>query len=131
MAVAIGLVGGVMQAIGASKQAKASEKAEKARQRMMQLEAMRKRREMIREATVARAQATSNATAQGAGEGSGLQGGIAQITSRQNRNVQASNQDEALGNKVFSANRDYAKAGSLIAFGGGISSLGNALGSFG
>lgn len=115
-----------MQAIGAAKQAKASEKAEKARQRMMQLEATRKRREMIREATVARAQAISSATAQGAGEGSALKGGIAQITSRQNRNVLASNQDEDLGNKVFQANRQYAKAGGLIAFGGGISSLGSA-----
>lgn len=126
MAAALGLVGGIVQAIGAMKQAKASEKAEKARQRMMQLEAMRKRREMVREATVARATATSNATAQGAGEGSALKGGIAQITSRQNRNVLASTQDEELGNKVFSANRQYAKAGGLIALGGGISSLGNA-----
>ena len=126
MAAALGLVGGIVQAIGAMKQAKASEKAEKARQRMMQLEAMRKRREMVREATVARATATSNATAQGAGEGSALKGGIAQITSRQNRNVLASTQDEELGNKVFSANRQYAKAGGLIALGGGISSLGDA-----
>ena len=128
MAIALGLVGGVMQAIGAAKQAKASEKAEKARQRMMQLEAMRKRREMIREATVARAQATSNATAQGAGEGSGLKGGIAQITSRTNAGILASNQDETLGNKVFAANRAYAKAGGLIALGGGISALGSAFG---
>ena len=126
MAAAIGLVGGVIQAVGAMKQAKASEKAEKARQRMMQLEAMRKRRELIREGVVARATATSNASAQGAGEGTALQGGIAQITNQQNRNVNASFQDESLGNKVFSANRAYAKAGGMIALGGGISSLASA-----
>lgn len=126
MAMAIGLVGGVLQAVGAMKQAKASEKAEKARQRMMQLEAMRKRRELVREGVVARATATSNASAQGAAEGSALQGGIAQITTQQNRNTTASFQDEQLGNKVFAANRQYAKAGGMIALGGGISALGSA-----
>lgn len=129
MALALGMVGGVMQAIGSMKQAKASAKAEKARQRMMQLEAMRKRRELVRESVIARAQATSNATAQGAAEGSGLQGGLAQITGQQNRNLQASYQDEKLGNKVFAANKAYAKAGGLIALGDGISSLGSAFGS--
>lgn len=126
MAIALGAVGGIVQAIGAMKQAKASAKAEKARQRMMQLEALRKRRELVRESVVARATATSNASAQGAGEGTGLKGGIAQITSQQNRNILASHQDEALGNKVFAANKAYAKAGGLIALGGGISSLGSA-----
>lgn len=126
MGMALGLVGGVMSAIGSMKQAKASAKAEKARQRMMQLEAMRKRRELVREGVVARAQATSNATAQGAGEGSAIQGGIAQITNQQGRNVLASYQDETLGNKVFQANRAYAKAGGMIALGQGISSLGSA-----
>lgn len=126
MGIALGLVGGIVQAVGAMKQAKASAKAESARQRMMQLEAMRKRREMVREGVIARAQATSAAVAQGAGEGSALKGGVAQITGQQNRNVSASNQDEELGNKVFSANKAYAKAGGLIALGGGISSLGNA-----
>lgn len=127
MAIAVGLVGGVMQAIGAAKQAKASAKAEKARERMMQLEAMRKRREIVREGMVAKATATSNATAQGAGEGSGIKGGVAQVTNQVTRGVLASRQDEALGSEVFKQNRAYAKAGALIAFGGGISSLGNAL----
>ena len=122
----LAIVGGVISAIGASKQAKASAKAESLRERMMQLEAMRKRRELVREGVVARAQATSNATAQGAGEGSGLKGGIAQITAQQNRNTLASTQDEELGHGVFSANRKYAKAGGMISFGQGISQLGSA-----
>ena len=80
MAMGLAVIGGVVQAIGSMKQAKASKMAENARQRMMQLEASRKRREVIRESMVARATATSNATSQGAGEGTGLRGGIAQVT---------------------------------------------------
>lgn len=128
MAMGLSVIGGVISAVGAMKQAKASAKAEKLRSRMMQLEAMRKRRELIREGVVARAQATSNATAQGAGEGSALQGGIAQITNQQNRNVLASRQDEELGKGVFKANAAYAKAGGMISIGQGISSLGSAFG---
>lgn len=126
MAMGLSVVGGVISAMGAMKQAKASAKAEKLRERMMSLEAMRKRRELVREGVVARAQATSNAVSQGAGEGSALQGGIAQITNQQNRNVLASNQDEKLGHGVFKANRQYAAAGGMIAIGQGISSLGSA-----
>ena len=128
MAMGLSVIGGVVSAIGSMKQAKASAKAEKLRERMMSLEAIRKRREIVREGVVARAQATSNAVAQGAGEGSGLQGGIAQITGRQNRNIVASTQDEELGHGVFKANRQYAKAGGMIALGQGISSLGSAFG---
>ena len=128
MAMGLSVIGGVVSAIGSMKQAKASAKAEKLRERMMSLEAIRKRREIVREGVVARAQATSNAVAQGAGEGSGLKGGIAQITSQQNRNTVASTQDEELGHGVFKANRQYAKAGGLISLGQGISSLGSAFG---
>jgi hypothetical protein len=117
-------VGTVFGVIGSLKQAKAAEKAEEARQQQMKLEAMRRRRESLRQATVARATALSNATNQGAGETSSLAGGLAQITNRAARNVQATNQDEALGNKVFEANKDYARASGLIAIGNGISSLG-------
>lgn len=127
MSMGFAVLGGVVSAIGSMKQAKASAKAEKLRSRMMQLEAMRKRREIIREGVVARAQATSNATAQGAGEGSGLKGGIAQITGQQNRSLLASRQDEELGKKVFSANAQYAKAGGMIAIGQGMSQLSAAL----
>lgn len=126
MSMGFAVLGGVMSAVGSMKQAKASAKAEKLRSRMMQLEAMRKRRELIREGVVANATAKSNATAQGAGEGSALQGGIAQITNQQNRNVLASRQDEELGKGVFKANAAYAKAGGLISIGQGLSQLSSA-----
>jgi len=125
MAMALTAVGGILGAIGAMKQAKASEKAEKARQRAMQLDALRKRREVAREAVRARATALSNASSQGAAEGSALQGGYGQIGGTATRNQLAINQDETLGNKVFEANRDYAKAGGLMALGQGISSFGS------
>jgi len=128
MAMGLSVIGGVISAVGAMKQAKASAKAEKLRERMMSLEALRKRRELVREGVVARAQATSNATAQGASEGSALKGGIAQITNQQTRNTLASTQDEELGHGVFRANRQYAKAGGMISLGQGISSLGSAFG---
>ena len=78
MAAAITAIGGIVSAIGAMKQAKASAKAEKLRERQMRLEAMRKKRELIREGQVARAEALSNATAQGAASSTGLFGGYGQ-----------------------------------------------------
>lgn len=130
MAVAMTAIGGIVSAIGSMKQAKASAKAEKLRQRQMNLEAMRKKREIVREGVRARAEALSNATAQGGAEGTGLQGGIAQITAQTNRNVLANEQDRIIGNKVFKANRQYAAAGGLMALGQGISSLGSAFGNY-
>jgi hypothetical protein len=125
MAAAFTAIGTVLSVIGQMKQAKAAEKAEKARQRQMQLEAMRKKREMIRESVRARAEAQNNAMAQGASGGSGLQGGYGQIQGSAGRNIVANYQDETLSNRIFSANRAYAKAGGLVALGEGVSSLGS------
>lgn len=126
MAAAFMAIGGIVSAIGSMKQAKASAKAEKLRERQMRLEAMRKRRELIREGQVARAEALSNATSQGAASSTGLFGGYGQITGTTNRNVLATNQDEEISGKIFKANRQYASAGGLVAIGQGISSFGSA-----
>ena len=129
MAAGLTAIGSILGVVGAMKQAKASAKAEKARQRQMQLEAMRKRRDIVREGVRARSEALSNATSQGGAEGSGLQGGYGQIAGTVNRGLQANVQDESLANTVFKANQSYAKAGGLIAIGQGISSLGSVFGS--
>lgn len=129
MAAGLTAIGSILGAVGAMKQAKASAKAEKLRQRQMNLEAMRKKREIVREGVRARSEALSTATAQGAAEGSGLQGGIAQITNQVGRNTQANEQDRTIGNKIFKANQQYANAGGLMALGQGISSLGSVFGS--
>jgi hypothetical protein len=130
MAAAIGIIGSVVQFVGQRKQAKAAKKAEALRERQMNLEAARKKRELIREGVVARGKAKANAEAQGAGAGSGLAGGLAQITGQQGRNVQANNQDQQIGQGIFAANRQYAAGGTLASIGSGISSFGSAFSSF-
>jgi hypothetical protein len=120
-------IGGVVGAFGQFRQAQASERAEKLRKRQMNLEAMRKKREIIREGVMARAQALSAATAQGGAEGSGLAGGYGQITGQVNRNMLATNQDQQLGNRMFKANAQYAQGGMISSVGQGISSVGQQL----
>ena len=93
----------------------------------MNLDVQRKRRESVRQAMSARATALSNATAQGASMGSGLAGGYGQIGGDLNRNMVALNQDQQLGRQVFSANRQYASAGTLIGIGQGISNASSSL----
>ena len=125
MAAALGVIGSVVGFIGQQKQAKAAKKAEALRERQMNLEAARKKRELIREGVMARSQAKTTAESQGAGAGSGLSGGLAQITGQQGRNVQANNQDQQIGSGIFAANRQYAAGGTLASIGSGISSLGS------
>lgn len=127
MGAAVMAIGGVISAFGQFKQAKAAQDAEKARKRQMNLEATRRKREIIREGVRARATALSNASAQGAAEGSGLQGGYGQVAGATNRALLATNQDQQLGNRVFKANAQYAKAGTLSAIGQGISSIGDTI----
>lgn len=127
ISIATGVVGTGLKVMGDMKIAAASKKAEDARQRQMNLESDRQRRQVIREASMARATAQANATEQGASQTSGLQGGLAQVTGEQNRNVQAVNQSEELGNKIFSANRQMASAQSLGAFGNSIQNFGDKL----
>lgn len=118
-------VGAIIGAVGQMQQAKAAQKAEKARERMMNLDVQRKKREALRQAVMARSVALSNATAQGAQAGSGLQGGYGQIGGDAARNLNALEQDKQLGKQVFSANRAYAQGGMLAGIGNGISNAGS------
>lgn len=120
-----GVVGTVVSYMGARKAAKASERAEKLRERQMNLQAARDRRQSVRQAVVARAQALSSATAQNAGEGSGLAGGFAQIQNQNASNVQGINQGQEISRGIFQANRDIAKGQRLQGLGGAISDLGS------
>lgn len=79
----------------------------------MDLDAARRRRQIIREAQLARATALSNATNQGAASGSGLQGGLAQITGQENESILGVNQNQELGTDIFKANAD-ARSGQTI-----------------
>lgn len=116
------------------KQIKAHMQAEEVRRRSMQLEATRKRRDIVRQSLLARAQATAQATAQGAQHGSTLPGAQSAIAGQAAYNVQGVNQAETLGGYIFDANRDalsanmdMADAQSLAAIGGGLSSLGGSI----
>lgn len=123
---AIGAIGGI---IGSVLQYKASVKAEKARQRQMELEAARQKREILRQSQVARAQAISAAYNQGAEGASALQGGIYSVVASAGRNTVAVEQDKELSNRIFSANRQAALGGLIAGLGSGLSSLGGAISS--
>jgi hypothetical protein len=76
---------------------------------------------------IARAQATSAAVAQGASEGSGLQGGLSQVTGQAASNIQGINQGQDLGNQMFAANSMISTGQTYQSIGGGISGLGQSI----
>lgn len=125
--VAASVAGTVMGVVAQNKVAGAQEKAEKLREQQMNLEAERKQRQIRREQIVARSQALSNATSQGAGEGTGLQGAYGQISQVSNSQAQATEQNRQIGSGIFQANAEAARAGGAAATAGGISSLGSAI----
>lgn len=135
-ALAIGALGLALSAAGTAvgmagqrKSIAAQKRAEELRKKQMELDAARQRREVARRAMVARAQAVSNATTQGAGQSSALQGGIAQVTGDSNRGRQAIDQNLSIGRGIFDANMQRFKGESMMATGQGIQSLGGVFGS--
>lgn len=125
---AIGLVaslaGSFIQA-GASKQAaEASKRAEDLRERQMNLESARQRRESYRNVLRGRSAALVSSTAQGGTGGSGIAGGLGQITNKGADNIVGVNQGQEIGKGIFTANRQVADAQSLAAFGSGLSNMG-------
>ena len=134
MAVAGALLGVVGQAfglVGGLKAAKAEKKAEKLRERQMNLEAARKKRENIRTSLIQKAEVTATATAQGAGDSSALEGGIAGIEGAKNRNNLAVEQDRQIGAGIFKQNRKAAAGRGIAGIGEGISSIGSLFGQSG
>lgn len=121
------LAGTGLQVVGAMKASSAQDRMEKLRKAQMELEANRQRRQIIRQAVVARSEALSNATAQGAQAGSGLQGGFAQIGGESGTAVTAVEQNRQLGRPMFDANRALSRAQTIQTVGSGVSSLAGAL----
>lgn len=116
---------GTAATVSATQQAsKAQERAERARESAMNLDARRRQRQILREAQVARATALSNATSQGAQGGSGLQGAYGQVSGEANTASVGVEQNRQLGSEIFAANRQYASAQSTAAFGGALQSVG-------
>lgn len=129
--IGLGAVGTAVQVRGANAASKAQQKAEKARKAQMRLEADRERRNIIREAQMARAVALSNATSEGAEDGSGLQGGYGQISGRAGSSIVGVNAGEKIGSTIFNANAQQARANGLISTGQGVTGLGSFFGQFG
>jgi hypothetical protein len=113
--------------MGAMQASRAQDRMEKLRKTQMELEGNRQRRQIIRQAVVARSEALSNATAQGASAGSGLQGGYAQIGGESGSAVAAVEQNRQLGRQMFDANAALSKAQTIQTIGSGVSSLAGAL----
>lgn len=129
-AVGLGLaaVGTAVNIKGQQKAAAASKKAERLREKQMNLEAARRRREIVREAQLARSQALAAGVSQGADVGSsGVQGGFAQIAGRAGLSTLQVNQGQDIGAGLFDANADIASGESISSFGKSVQGFGGKL----
>lgn len=120
---------------GEQEQTKAQLAAERIRHRQMRLDFMRQRREVVRQALVARSTLIAESVAKGAEGDSSVTTGLAGVATQRGRSMGTNKQNEALGNDLFSANMDYFRAGGKIAqgqgqvaMGQGISNIGAAIG---
>lgn len=121
------LVGTGLQYKAAQEAAAAGRQAENVRKAQMELETVRQRRQVIRQAVRARSEALAVATQQGAAQGSGLQGGFGQISGQTGENITGLNNSAGLGNAMFAANRRASNAQTLGSIGQGVGSLSGAL----
>lgn len=129
LSVGSSIVGTVLGVAGQAKQAKASKKAEELRQRQMELEANRRRREAIRQTLVAQAIQQSNAQkALGSGTSSSAMGGQSTGLAVGARNVQGIDQGSQIGQQMFDANAAYSQGRGLSTLGKGVSNFGATLG---
>lgn len=126
---AASLIGTGIQAYGSMQAAKGAERAEALRQRQMNLQAEREKRNTIRQSMVARAQALAQGTAQGATGSSGLAGGLGQISAQGASNLQGIAQGQEIGNQMFDANRQISRGQTMQSIGGGFQQLGQYLSS--
>lgn len=79
------------------------------RRQAMELSARRQQMEIFRNQQRARAMATNSAVNQGAQFGSGLQGGLAQVTDQSLTNAQGVNQNLEIGRNIFGFDDQISK----------------------
>lgn len=134
-----GIAGTALQYMGAQKQAAASKRAAAAdnlaqqqRTQAAEFESKQKNLQTLRAAYVARGSALNAAGNSGSALGSGLPGEEGNITNTANINMAGNEGELKLAQNVGEANKagfqakvDMADAGSEMAMGSGISSLGN------
>lgn len=126
------LAGGFMQYKGEQKQIEAQKKAEKLREKQMNLQAMRERREVVRQGVLARSTALATTTAQGAAApgSSALGGARGQIGGDVGRQTVAINQNQDIGRGIFKANNQYYQGSQQVGFGRAVAGAGQAVGEF-
>lgn len=108
--------GGLFGAFGASKQAQkeaeyqAQQEIEiqKQKRTAMELSSRRQQMENLRNTQLQRSMAITAATAQGAQLGTGLQGGLAQVTNTGNWNALGINQNTEIGENIFDLNQNIS-----------------------
>ena len=125
--VGLAAAGTATQFIGMARAAKGEKRAEKLREAQMNLESQREKRSIVRQANIARAAALTSAESQGAQAGSGLAGGLGQITAQAGSAATAVNQNQQLGTGMFAANRMISSGNTMASIGSGLSSLGGSL----
>jgi hypothetical protein len=112
------------------------QEVERQRQLQMNLDASRRKREIIRSSIAARSASLAQTTAQGAAGpgGSSLAGAYGSIAGRTGVNWNGVDQNQQIGNSIFGAHqaqfqayRGMADAQSYGAIGSGLSSLGGAM----
>ena len=123
-ATVVGTVGSTVMGLQG---AAAAQDAEDARKKQMNLDAMRTRRQAMRESLRDRAIIQARATSQGAGEGSGVAGGIAQSAGDFGNTFMQTNQNQQIGSQIFSANARQAQASTMGSAFAGLSSLAGSL----
>lgn len=124
LSLAAAAIGTGVSVYGSVQANNASKRAEKLREKQMNLEATRRQREIIRQRQVANSQALAVATAQGAAQGTGLQGGYGAVAGATGRQAVSTSQNTQIGSGIFQANAAADNAQSISAAGGGLSSLG-------
>lgn len=120
-------VGAYTQYSAAQQSAKAQKKAEAIRQQAMNMDAMRRQRQLVREGRMAQANSLVSGISQGAQFGSGLAGGQAQVAAQTGSGLYYNDQARRSGNAMFDANAALYDARSSESTGSGLSSLGGAL----
>lgn len=139
----VGLMGaGLFGSSDAAKRAAAEQKAiaadqmkiEEQKRMAMELDSRRRELEVFRNVQRAKSMALTNATLQGAGSGSGLQGGYAQQTASGAENLESIHQNLMIGRQIGDLNNDISKHKMALAdisadasFYSGLSSMGGAL----
>lgn len=108
--------------------AEASARQERLRQRQQKLEADRRRRDIVRQSIRNSAIARSNAIAQGVSlDSSGPQGAQAQIQQSEGFNINAVNQNEQIGNSLFTESANIARSRGNAATAASTASFGQLL----